>query len=97
MIVAIDGPAGAGKSSVARAAARRLGFTYLDSGAMYRCVGLAVLRGGEAPARAWARTLATNPGPAARRDEVERLVAMMDEPDYRAVQLLGYATWATRT
>ena len=41
MIVAIDGPAGAGKSTVARAVARRLGFTYLDSGAMYRCVALA--------------------------------------------------------
>jgi cytidylate kinase len=40
MLVAIDGPAGAGKSTVARALARRLGFTYLDSGAMYRCVAL---------------------------------------------------------
>src|SRR6478609_4422375 len=41
MLVAIDGPAGAGKSTVARAAAAALGFTYLDSGAMYRCVALA--------------------------------------------------------
>jgi CMP/dCMP kinase len=41
MIVAIDGPAGAGKSTVARAAARALGFAYLDSGAMYRAVALA--------------------------------------------------------
>lgn len=40
MLIAIDGPAGAGKSSVARALAQRLGFTYLDSGAMYRCIGL---------------------------------------------------------
>ncbi len=40
MLVAIDGPAGAGKSTVARAVARELGFTYLDSGAMYRCVAL---------------------------------------------------------
>lgn len=40
MVIAIDGPAGAGKSSVARAVARALGFTYLDSGAMYRCVAL---------------------------------------------------------
>lgn len=45
-VVAIDGPAGAGKSSVARAVAQRLGFTYLDSGAMYRCVALASLRRG---------------------------------------------------
>jgi CMP/dCMP kinase len=44
MVVAIDGPAGAGKSTVARAVARALGFTYLDSGAMYRCVALAADR-----------------------------------------------------
>jgi cytidylate kinase len=44
MVVAIDGPAGAGKSTVARAAAERLGFTYLDSGAMYRAVALAAAR-----------------------------------------------------
>ena len=48
MVVAIDGPAGAGKSTVARAAARALGFTYLDSGAMYRSVGLLTLRHGGA-------------------------------------------------
>jgi cytidylate kinase len=41
MVIAIDGPAGAGKSSVARGVAAELGFTYLDSGAMYRCVALA--------------------------------------------------------
>jgi cytidylate kinase len=45
MVIAIDGPAGAGKSSVARAVAGELGFTYLDSGAMYRCVALAALQG----------------------------------------------------
>jgi CMP/dCMP kinase len=50
MIVAIDGPAGAGKSTVARGVARALGFTYLDSGAMYRCVALAVLEHGGEPA-----------------------------------------------
>jgi CMP/dCMP kinase len=48
MVVAIDGPAGAGKSTVARAAARALGFTYLDSGAMYRSVGLLTLQHGGA-------------------------------------------------
>jgi CMP/dCMP kinase len=48
LLVAIDGPAGAGKSTVARAVARELGFTYLDSGAMYRCVALLGLA---APAR----------------------------------------------
>ena len=53
MVVAIDGPAGAGKSTVARAAAKALGFTYLDSGAMYRAVALALLeQGGAASDRA---------------------------------------------
>jgi cytidylate kinase len=49
-VVAIDGPAGAGKSSVARAVADHLGFTYLDSGAMYRAVALAALQRGREPA-----------------------------------------------
>jgi CMP/dCMP kinase len=53
MVVAIDGPAGAGKSTVARELARALGYTYLDSGAMYRAVGLMTLRrGGAASERA---------------------------------------------
>ncbi|MBN1588545.1 MAG: (d)CMP kinase [Pirellulales bacterium] len=46
MIITIDGPAGAGKSTVARALAGRLGFQYLDTGAMYRAVALAGLRQG---------------------------------------------------
>jgi cytidylate kinase len=46
MVIAIDGPAGAGKSTVARGVADALGFTYLDSGAMYRCVALAAVREG---------------------------------------------------
>jgi cytidylate kinase len=46
MVIAIDGPAGAGKSTVARALAERVGFTYLDSGALYRGVALAALRAG---------------------------------------------------
>jgi cytidylate kinase len=45
-IVAIDGPAGAGKSSLARAVAAALGFTYLDSGSMYRAVALAAVQRG---------------------------------------------------
>lgn len=49
MVIAIDGPAGAGKSSVARAVATALGFTYLDSGAMYRCVALAAIDAGVDP------------------------------------------------
>jgi cytidylate kinase len=60
MVIAIDGPAGAGKSTVARAVAERLGFTYLDTGAMYRCVGLAA-----------ASDTATPPGEVAERVRTE--------------------------
>lgn len=44
--VAIDGPAGAGKSTIARAAAKQLGFIYVDTGALYRTIGLAACRRG---------------------------------------------------
>ncbi len=47
--IAIDGPAGAGKSSIAKAVSKALGFIYVDTGALYRTVGLAVLRAGIAP------------------------------------------------
>jgi CMP/dCMP kinase len=50
-VVAIDGPAGAGKSTVARALAHRLGFTYLNTGAMYRAVALAAAERGAEPAQ----------------------------------------------
>lgn len=46
MQVAIDGPAGAGKSTIAKAAAKTLGYVYIDTGAMYRAVGLYVVRKG---------------------------------------------------
>lgn len=49
VVVAIDGPAGAGKSTIARAVAGRLGYVYIDSGAMYRAVALWALRNGIAP------------------------------------------------
>ena len=44
MIIAIDGPAASGKSSTAKAVAEEVGFMYLDTGAMYRAVTLAILK-----------------------------------------------------
>ena len=60
-VVAIDGPAGAGKSTVARALADRLGFTYLNTGSMYRAVALAASERGVEPAEI-AGSLAIEPG-----------------------------------
>ena len=60
-VVAIDGPAGAGKSTVARAVADALGFTYLDTGAMYRAVALAATERG-VPAASIAASLRIEPG-----------------------------------
>ena len=57
MVIAIDGPAGAGKSTVARGVAERLGFTYLDSGAMYRAAALAAMGRGERSPAEVARAL----------------------------------------
>jgi cytidylate kinase len=50
--IAIDGPSGSGKSTLAKNLAKRLGFTYLDTGALYRAVGLLVYRAGADPADA---------------------------------------------
>ena len=46
-VIAIDGPAGAGKSTVSKIVAAKLGYTYIDTGAMYRAVGLKLLRSGK--------------------------------------------------
>ena len=74
-VIAIDGPAGAGKSSVARAVAHALGFRYVDTGAMYRAIALAMLEQGIDPseqeaverlARLVAPTLTPEGGPQAQ-------------------------------
>ena len=77
MLIAIDGPAGAGKSTVARALAERLGFTYLDSGAMYRCVGLLAL---DAP----------DQSPVALADSARIELAEGADPALRRVLLNGH-------
>lgn len=86
MVIAIDGPAGAGKSTVARAVAEKLGFTYLDSGAMYRAVALSLLRdpGGTAAKRAHEVTIDFN-DPALRTPEVSEAASRIaQDPAVRA-------------
>lgn len=76
MLIAIDGPAGAGKSTTARNLARELGATYLDSGAMYRCLAVAALDAGLDPDDSTsigelARRVSIDPGPPATLDGVD--------------------------
>jgi cytidylate kinase len=90
MVIAIDGPAGAGKSTVARALAERLGFTYLDSGAMYRAVALATLRAGANPDSAddvepIARAIELRMAPGVVFVAGEDVSAAIREPDVTAV------------
>jgi CMP/dCMP kinase len=86
MVVAIDGPAGAGKSTVAKALARELGFTYLDSGAMYRAVALQTLRNGGRPAEnARALDLELTTSPDIRAPEVSEAASKVaTDPEVRA-------------
>ena len=44
MIIAIDGPAGTGKGTISKLIAQRMNFTYIDTGAMYRCITLKMIR-----------------------------------------------------
>lgn len=70
VIIAIDGPAGSGKSTVARDVARMLGFHYLDTGAMYRCVAWYALEAG----------VAADDAPALARIAREERIAFSHEP-----------------
>ncbi len=73
MIIALDGPAGAGKSTVARAVARELGLVYLDTGAMYRALTLVALRRG------------VDPTDAKRCAEIARSVDLRFDPQGRVL------------
>jgi cytidylate kinase len=86
MVIAIDGPAGAGKSTVARTVADTLGFTYLDSGAMYRAVGLALLRDPDATAAECAKEIEIDFGnPDLRTPEVSEAASRVaTDPDVRS-------------
>ncbi len=70
MIIAVDGPAAAGKGTIARALARHFGYHFLDTGLLYRMVGLAVLQAGRDPADPAAASAAANAlNPKNYRDE----------------------------
>jgi cytidylate kinase len=70
MIIAVDGPAAAGKGTIARALARHFGYHFLDTGSLYRMVGLSLLRAGHDPSNvAAAITAAERLNPAQFRDE----------------------------
>jgi cytidylate kinase len=75
-VIAIDGPAGAGKSTLARAIADKLGYTYIDTGAMYRAVAL------------WASRTGTAPTDAQRLEQLA-LSAEIELPGHRRVRLNG--------
>jgi CMP/dCMP kinase len=76
-VIAIDGPAGAGKSTIARRLAARLGFTYIDTGAMYRAVAL------------WARRQNVDPADMHRMEQLARAAAIALEPASGRVLLNG--------
>jgi cytidylate kinase len=76
-VIAIDGPAASGKSTIARRLADRLGFTYIDTGAMYRAVAL------------WARRQNVNPADMHRMEQLARAAAIEFEPGSSRILLNG--------
>src|SRR5271165_1864564 len=86
VVIAIDGPAGAGKSTIARRIAGRLGFTYIDTGAMYRAVAL------------WARRQNIDPADMHRMEQLALAASIELEPGGSRVLLNGEdVTEAIRT
>lgn len=99
-VIAIDGPAGSGKSTVARHVAERLGLDYLDTGAMYRAVTLAALQQGVDPSEhdrlgALAAEVVVEESPAIRSPEVTKAVsAVAAVPAVRAELVRRQREWA---
>lgn len=93
-VIAIDGPAGSGKSTVARAVAEQLGLAYLDTGAMYRAVAFAAIRGGVDPADAGpvaelARAMELTVGPEVVVDGVDATIEIRNPEVTRAVSTVA--------
>jgi cytidylate kinase len=93
-VIAIDGPAGSGKSTVARAVADRLGLAYLDTGAMYRAVAFAAIRQGVDPAdagpvAALARAMELTVGDAVTVDGVDATIEIRNPEVTRAVSTVA--------
>ena len=96
VVIAIDGPAGSGKSTVAKAVAIRLGLDYLDTGAMYRSVAFAALRGGVDPEDAevvanLARNidLEISPNGTVKVDDVDATIEIRGPEVTRAVSIVA--------
>lgn len=102
MIIAIDGPAGSGKGTLAKKLAAHFGFAHLDTGLLYRAVGMAVLRAGDSPddaaaAERTAKTLdpAAFADPALRGDEAANAASKVSAiPGVRAALLDFQRTFA---
>jgi CMP/dCMP kinase len=98
-VIAIDGPAGSGKSTVARTLAERLGLPYLDTGAMYRSVALAALRNGVDPGDSdavavLAPTVEIESGEAIRSADVNAVVSVVAAvPGVRAELVRRQREW----
>ena len=104
MIIAVDGPSAAGKGTIARAIAKKLGYHFLDTGSLYRMVGLGMLKGGHAGSDATAAVkIAQSLDPAAVKDvdlRNEQVAAMASEiaviPEVRAALLEFQRQFARR-
>ncbi len=96
MIITIDGPSGSGKSTTARAVADRLGYLYLDTGAMYRAVALAFIRAGAEPTSGAATDLLPDVRIDIRYDDDAMRVHLNGEDVTEAIRTQSVGTMASR-
>jgi len=96
VIITIDGPSGSGKSTTARAVADRLGYLYLDTGAMYRAVALAFIRAGAEPTSGAATDLLPDVRIDIRYDDDAMRVHLNGEDVTEAIRTQSVGTMASR-